>query len=52
LEAQIALGALFERFPNLTLAVPAEELTPMHTFLSNGHTTLPALVRDTSPIHS
>jgi cytochrome P450 len=43
LEAEVALPALFERFPDLKLAVPPAELTPMHTFLSNGHTTLPVL---------
>ena len=42
LEAQIALRALFERFPDLALAKPAAELTPMHSFLSNGHRTIPA----------
>ncbi|HEX3789797.1 MAG TPA: cytochrome P450 [Pseudonocardiaceae bacterium] len=41
LEAEIALPALFARFPDLHLAVPAEELTPMHSFLSNGHASLP-----------
>jgi cytochrome P450 len=43
LEAEIALPALFERFPGLTFAVPPAELTPMHSFLSNGHTSLPVL---------
>ncbi|TCO55795.1 cytochrome P450 family protein [Actinocrispum wychmicini] len=45
LEAEIALPALFDRFPDLTLAIPANELTPLHTFLSNGHTDLPAHLR-------
>ncbi|HEX5404752.1 MAG TPA: cytochrome P450 [Pseudonocardiaceae bacterium] len=40
-EAEIALSTLFTRFPNLTFAVPAAELTPMHSFLSNGHESLP-----------
>jgi cytochrome P450 len=43
LEAEVALPALFERLPGLTLAVPADELVPMHSFLSNGHRTLPAI---------
>jgi 2-hydroxy-5-methyl-1-naphthoate 7-hydroxylase len=43
LEAEIALPALFDRFPGLTLAVPADELTTLRTFLSNGHTALPVL---------
>lgn len=42
LEAEIALPALFDRFPDLTLAVPARELGTMRTFLANGHTSLPA----------
>ncbi|HEX6361075.1 cytochrome P450 [Actinophytocola sp.] len=45
LEAEIALPALFDRFPQLTLAVPAEELTTLRTFLSNGHTALPVRKR-------
>ncbi|MFL6123636.1 cytochrome P450 [Actinophytocola sp.] len=42
LEAEIALPALFERFPELSLAVPVAELATLRTFLSNGHTALPA----------
>jgi cytochrome P450 len=45
LEAQIALPALFARFPDLALAVPAEELEPMESFISNGHKTLPVRLR-------
>jgi cytochrome P450 len=41
LEVGIALPALFERFPNLTLAVDPSELTPLPSFLSNAHTSLP-----------
>ncbi|UGY91480.1 cytochrome P450 family protein [Streptomyces gobiensis] len=41
MEAQIALPALFERFPDLALAVPPEELEPVDSFISNGHRTLP-----------
>ncbi|MFC0038055.1 cytochrome P450 family protein [Actinomadura rayongensis] len=40
-EAGIALPALFERFPDVSLAVPAEELKPSPSFISNGHVTLP-----------
>ncbi|MGX1567536.1 cytochrome P450 family protein [Streptomyces sp. NPDC055506] len=43
LEARVALPALFERFPGLTLAVPAEELLPVDSFISHGHRTLPVL---------
>jgi 2-hydroxy-5-methyl-1-naphthoate 7-hydroxylase len=41
LEAEIALPALFDRFPNLTLATT--ELPTLRTFLSNGHVALPVL---------
>ncbi|WP_107080157.1 cytochrome P450 [Streptomyces sp. NBRC 109706] len=40
-EAAIALPALFDRFPDLRLAVPAEELHPTPSMISNGHQTLP-----------
>ena len=40
-EAAVALAALFERFPDLALAVPAEELSPVGSIVSNGHETLP-----------
>lgn len=38
-----ALPALFNRFPDLTLAVPVTQLRPMRSFLSNGHRELPVL---------
>lgn len=41
LEAAVALPALFERFPDLALAVPVDELQPLQSFLSNGHRVLP-----------
>ncbi|GAA0400225.1 cytochrome P450 [Microbispora corallina] len=41
LEAEIALSALFERFPDLTLAVSPEEVEPQVTFIMNGRRTLP-----------
>jgi 2-hydroxy-5-methyl-1-naphthoate 7-hydroxylase len=41
LEASIALPALFERFPDLTLAVAPEEVQPLGTFLINGLAGLP-----------
>lgn len=41
LEAEIALPALFERFPGLALAKPADELLPLESFISNGHQELP-----------
>ncbi|WP_103352162.1 cytochrome P450 [Amycolatopsis sp. CA-128772] len=45
LEAEVALPALFDRFPDLTFAVPPEELATLPTFLSNGHTSLPVHLR-------
>jgi cytochrome P450 len=44
LEAEIALPALFARFPRMRLAVPADELRPIPSFLSNGHRALPVLL--------
>ncbi|MET8161469.1 cytochrome P450 [Sphaerisporangium sp. NPDC005289] len=37
----IGLSTLFERFPDINLAVPAEELQPLPTFIMNGHRSLP-----------
>lgn len=45
IEAEVALPALFGRFPDLALAVPADELEPVHSFISNGHATLPVRLR-------
>ncbi|MEU9895441.1 cytochrome P450 [Streptomyces phaeochromogenes] len=41
MEARIALPALFERYPDLELAVPDDELSPVASFISNGHRALP-----------
>jgi cytochrome P450 len=41
LEANVALPALFDRYPNLTLAVPAAELPPVPSFFSNSAAALP-----------
>ncbi|WP_330253574.1 cytochrome P450 [Nocardia sp. NBC_00565] len=41
LEATIALPAIFERFPDMRLAVDPAELAPVGSFVSNGHRTLP-----------
>ncbi|MFD5760843.1 cytochrome P450, partial [Streptomyces sp. NPDC127044] len=38
------LPALFDRFPDLRLAVPASDLEPVDSFISNGHRTLPARI--------
>ncbi|MEU8122594.1 cytochrome P450 [Spirillospora sp. NPDC049024] len=48
--AEVGLSTLFRRFPDLELAVPSEELTPLPTFIMNGHRTLP--VRLTVPAGS
>ena len=45
LEASIALPALFERFPDLALAVPQDRLEPQGTFIMNGHRELPVVLR-------
>ncbi|WP_308199306.1 cytochrome P450 [Saccharothrix sp. S26] len=46
LEATVALRALFERFPNLRLAVPPAELRPLGSFFTNGHKTLPVVLEE------
>ncbi|MEU3085077.1 cytochrome P450 family protein [Streptomyces massasporeus] len=43
LEARVALPALFDRFPGLTLAAPADGLPPVDSFISHGHRSLPVL---------
>ena len=47
LEARIALPALFARFPDLALAVPADQLRPLPSFISNGHEQIPVILRTT-----
>jgi cytochrome P450 len=41
LEASIALPRLFDRFPDMRLAVPKEEFEPQGTFIMNGHRAVP-----------
>ncbi|MFG2883274.1 cytochrome P450 [Streptomyces sp. NPDC048297] len=41
MEVAEALRQLFDRFPGLSLAVPAEELSPVPSLISNGHQRLP-----------
>lgn len=48
LEARTALPALFDRFPDLELAVPTEELVPIEGFISGGYRTLPVRLRPAS----
>nr|WP_210167605.1 cytochrome P450 [Streptomyces sp. SID4946] len=48
LEVATALRQLFARFPEARLAVPAEELRPLPTLISNGHVSLPVRLRPVS----
>ncbi|MCX4681818.1 cytochrome P450 [Streptomyces sp. NBC_01433] len=48
LVATTGLSQLFERFPDLSLAVDTGELQPLPTFIMNGHRSLP--VRLTAPV--
>jgi cytochrome P450 len=41
LVAKTGLSRLFERFPNLSLAVEKADLLPLPTFIMNGHRSLP-----------
>jgi cytochrome P450 len=48
LEAEIAVPAVFERFPDLALAVPPEEVKPQGTFIMNGRSELPVYLTSTT----
>lgn len=41
MEAEIALSSLFQRFPDIALAVPADRIEPQGTFIMNGLRSLP-----------
>ncbi|MFB7500831.1 cytochrome P450 [Streptomyces sp. NPDC056161] len=45
LEARVALPALFDRFPRLTLAVEPEDVPPGNTFIGNDISSLPVFLR-------
>jgi cytochrome P450 len=45
MEAMVSLPALFERFPQLALAVPAAELKPQGTWIFNGYAEVPLLLK-------
>ena len=47
LEVTSVLRALFDRFPEIELAVPAAELKPLNSLISNGHQSLPVRLRPT-----
>ncbi|MFJ8914457.1 cytochrome P450 [Amycolatopsis sp. NPDC102389] len=49
LEAAIALPALFERFPEMTLATSPDALSHLDSFISNGHRALPVLLNRPVP---
>ncbi|MFC3454308.1 cytochrome P450 family protein [Amycolatopsis speibonae] len=49
MEAAIALPALFERFPDMTLATSPDALRPLDSFISNGHRVLPVLLHGPRP---
>ncbi|MFD5469609.1 cytochrome P450 [Streptomyces sp. NPDC127105] len=40
-EARVVLPVLFDRFPDMALAVPADDLEPLASLLVNGHRTVP-----------
>jgi cytochrome P450 len=44
LQAEIALPALFDRFPAMKLAVPLDELQPVQSMVSNGHRSIPVIL--------
>jgi cytochrome P450 len=48
--ATVGLSSLFERFPDLNLAVPREELQPLPTFIMNGHRALPVRLTADVPV--
>ncbi|MGW5969627.1 cytochrome P450 family protein [Streptomyces sp. NPDC055186] len=48
LEVATALQQLFDRFPAIRLAVPAAELKPLPSLISNGHQALPVHLRPAS----
>ncbi|WGD39715.1 cytochrome P450 family protein [Streptomyces cathayae] len=48
LEVATALKQLFDRFPDIRLAVPATDLKPLPSLISNGHQALPVHLRPAS----
>ncbi|GAA1422359.1 cytochrome P450 family protein [Catellatospora coxensis] len=47
-QAMIAIPALFERFPDMRLAVPVSEIPPQGTFIMNGYGSVPVYL--TAPV--
>jgi cytochrome P450 len=50
LVATIGLSTLFERYPDLSLAVAVEDLQPLPTFIMNGHRSLPVRLTAAVPV--
>jgi cytochrome P450 len=50
LVATIGLSTLFDRFPELTLAVARDDLQPLPTFIMNGHRSLPVRLSVSVPV--
>ncbi|MFB7596367.1 cytochrome P450 [Streptomyces sp. NPDC056160] len=48
LEVTTALRLLFDRFPDIRLAAPADQLPPLPSLISNGHQTIPVRLRPTT----
>ncbi|MFJ5635118.1 cytochrome P450 [Streptomyces goshikiensis] len=48
LEITVILRRLFTRFPQLELAVPADQLKPLGSLISNGHQRLPVRLHSTA----
>ncbi|WP_431984430.1 cytochrome P450 family protein [Streptomyces qinglanensis] len=51
LEGITALEKFFARFPDARLGVPEEELRPVPSLISNGHQTLPVVLRPRTAAH-
>ncbi|MFH8467711.1 cytochrome P450 [Streptomyces sp. NPDC017991] len=49
IEAGVAVAALFERFPQLSLAVPVDGIEPVESFIVNGYGSLPVLLAPITP---
>ncbi|GAA3071419.1 cytochrome P450 family protein [Streptosporangium carneum] len=50
LVAETGLSTLFRRFPELSLAVPRDDLQPLPTFIMNGHRALPVRLTAAVPV--
>jgi cytochrome P450/pimeloyl-ACP methyl ester carboxylesterase len=50
LVATVGLSSLFERYPNLALAVESGDLQPLSTFIMNGHRALPVRLKGDEPV--